>query len=487
MRTLFFALIGPVSLIAIAPFTIWTYYNGMYPAWQAVRASLLLGMVALLAVGLLSYAARSISKGSLAVTLIISGLLIFYINVAVVCMLIGAFGLVACIDRIHTYRNLNIFASIMGVTLFSGAVWPALQASLENRQVVPSEDALGTIELLQKPSIIHVVLDGYGTSDILSNIYNHDSERFLTALEQRGFVVIRRATTPYNQTLPAMASVLSGGVVDVGSRENQHVLRRDLGHTMSNGPVASVLRDAGYTFTRNNSGYGHLDHSQATSIDASWFGLTELEAMLFKGNPDIFGQVHNTTLKASLEPGLLNNIEAPFFHYQHLLAPHPPFSLNADGSARPVTTRSYLDGSHALPHLRNGRAEYIEGYRQKALFVENALLRQIDAYPEGPKIVLIQGDHGPGAFLNQDSAGHTCMAERLQTFMAFYSNVPNISFDGLLDAEQPRSTVNAYRAIFDRLTADEIPSLADQSYYITWTEPTKAMAVTSPELMVECE
>ena len=299
-------------------------------------------------------------------------------------------------------------------------------------------------------------------------------------------MVIRKATTPYSQTLPSIASVMSGGVVDVAARVDPHVLRRDLGYTISNGPVVTVLREAGYTLTRNRSGYGYLDHPQAVDLTPNRFGLTELEAMLDLDNPDTFGRVHSRILKASLEPGLLNNLAEPFFHYQHMLAPHPPFSLNADGSSRLVTTRSYMDGNHALGLLQNGRADYIEGYRQKALFIENALLRQIDAYPPGPKIVLIHGDHGPAAFLDHESAERTCMSERLQTFMAYYSNVPDVSFDDLLKADHPVSTVNAYREIFGRLATYEIPTLPAQSNYLSWSTPTKAIEVGPEDLRAEC-
>lgn len=486
MSALVAALIGPVTLIAVVPFTVWSLYNGTYPVWQAVRASLLLGVVVLLLIGLLSWLMRSVPKAAVVATLVICGLLTLYVNSTVVLMLLGIFSLAAFVDRSQAFRNLNIAASVMGFVLLGGAAWPALQTSFEDRQLVASDDAVGAISLKQKPSIVHIVLDGYGSPEILSRIYEHDSERFFTALEQRGFVVIRKVATPYSQTLPSMASVMSGGIVDVAARVDPQVLRRDLGYTISNGPVASVLREAGYMLTRNRSGYGYLDHPDATDLTPNRIGLTELEAMLVPGNPDVFGQVHNTNLKASLKPGLLNDLDEPFFYYQHLLAPHPPFSINADGSPRPVTTASYKDGSHLLWLLEDGRADYIEGYRQKALFIENALLRQIDAYPPGPKIVLIHGDHGPAAYLDHESAERTCMSERLQTFMAFYSNVPDVSFEDLVETDYPVSTVNAYREIFGRLTTDEIPTLPAQSNYLRWSAPTKAIEVAPEGLVDDC-
>jgi hypothetical protein len=476
-----------MALISVIPFSMWNFYNGTYPVWQAVRASLLMGLIVVLAIVLLKPIMKSTSKGSVVVTLLVCGLLTPYLNTTVVLMLIGIMGVVALLDRANAYKNISIVTLIMSFSLLSGAAWPALQASIERRQIVTSADAVAAIELAQNPSIIHVVLDGYGASDILSNIYDHDSEPFFTALEERGFVIVRKASVPFSQTLPSMASVLSGGVVDVASRTDPHTLRRDLGATITNGPVANVLEEAGYTLAGNRSGYGHLDQQQGGILSSNPKGLTELEGMLFIRNKNVFAEVHNQTLRTSLEADLFDGIEQPFFYYQHLLAPHPPFSLNADGSSRPVTTSSYADGSHAIRQLQNGRAEYIEGYRQKALFIERALLRQIDSYPSGPKIVLIHGDHGPGAYLDHNSAEGTCMSERLQTFMAFYSNVPGVSFTSLPDADRPISTVNAYREIFNRLGVDELPLLPAKSYYLSWPNPMNAIDVPSESLEAACD
>ncbi|MBJ3762508.1 hypothetical protein ILP92_07100 [Maribius pontilimi] len=479
-------LIGPLALIAIVPFSLWSNYNGTYASWQAVRAALLLGIAVLLAIAVFNWMLKSLPKASFVVTMIVCSVLTLYLNIGVILMLAGIFAVAGLVDRAQAYRNIGLAASSIGLVLLAGAAWPALNATLESRELVSSEDALGEITLSEKPSIIHVVLDGYGAPDVLADIYDHDSERFLTQLEARGFTVLRNVTTPYSQTLPSMASIMSGGFVDVAARGSANVLRRDLGHTISHGPVATVLRDAGYTMTRNRSGYGYLDTGAWAHAGNNRIGLTELEAMLAPGGPTTFASLHNQVLKDSMQPGLLNDLAVPYFHYQHLLAPHPPFSVNADGSVRPVTTLSYLDGNHAVAMMPRGRADYIAGYRQKALFIENALLRQVDAYPPGPKIVLIHGDHGPGAFLDHESADRTCMKERMRTFMAFYSNVPDVSFDDLLRADEPLSTVNAYREIFARLSADELLRLPTVSNYLTWSKPMEAHKIPNDVMQKEC-
>jgi len=486
MRVFFLAFLGPMALISVAPFSMWSQYNGTYPVWQALRASLLMSIVVVLLIGLLTLIMRSTAKGSVIVTLLICGLLAQYINIIVVFILMAVLGVFAIIGRADAYKNINIATLIMGLSLLYGAAGPAIQSSLETREIVVSNDALDSIILIEKPSIIHVVLDGYGTSDILSDIYDHDSEPFFSALEERGFTVVRDVTVPYSQTLPSMASVFSGGVIDVASRTDAHVLRRDLGTTITHGPVATILKDADYTIEGNRSGYGHLDHLQGGLFSPNPTALTELEGMLVTTDANVFAEIHNKTLRASLEPGLFDDIKTPFFYYQHLLAPHPPFSLNADGSSRSVTSTSYTDGNYLLSQLPNGRADYIEGYRQKILFIEDALLRQIDSYPTGPTIVLIHGDHGPGAFLDHNSAERTCMAERMQTFMAFYSNIPDISFTGVLDADRPVSTTNAYREIFNRLSVNEHSILPAESYYLSWASPMNAINVSLENLESRC-
>lgn len=478
---------GPALLASVIPYTVWALFNGTYPVWQANRAAMILGLIVLMGISLLALLMRSVGKATIITTLLVCAALTFYLNLTVILIVILVLVLAALLDRTNGLRNANLATLIMGLVLFGGAIQPPALAALEQRKLVTSKDAIRNMDLSLTPSIIHIVLDGYGSQDTLENLYNYESENFFSALERRGFNVIRNATSPFSQTLPSMASVMSGGAVDLTQKVEPNELRRNLGFTIENGPVAEVLRNAGYVFFRSKSGYGYLDHQSASELNSNAFGLTELEANLFYSRPDMFGQVHNKILKAALEPGTLHDMNDPYFYYQHVLAPHPPFSVNADGSARSITTISYSDGNYAVQALAGGRDEYIVGYREKAHFVEDALLRQIDAFPVGPKIVLIHGDHGPGALLNHESAEETCMSERLTTFMAFYSNVPNVTFDQLAKESQGLSIVNAYRAIFSQLSEVDIPLLKSPSWYLPWSDPAQTFQVEDTVLSADCE
>ena len=50
------------------------------------------------------------------------------------------------------------------------------------------------------PDVYYVILDGYTRGDVLGEVYRFDNEPFLSALEERGFVVARESYSNYPAT-----------------------------------------------------------------------------------------------------------------------------------------------------------------------------------------------------------------------------------------------------------------------------------------------
>ncbi len=481
---------GAMLLVAVAPYKAWAFFGGSYALWDAHRAAFVAVLVVALAALGLQRLGYTPAKASVAAAILALGVLLTQVH-PFIPLVIGSVALLAAIvDRSRAYENASLVLMVAGAVLFYGAVSPAVQFQTAERAVVdvaPEFPDLGDLTLRETPSIVHIVLDGYGASETLADIYQHDTGPFFGALQERGFVVIEDAVTPYSQTLPSMASVLSGAPVDMGADGRAPIrLRGDLAHTIRHGPVPATLEAAGYTFARAESGYAFVDFGGAQRVTGDGLALSPLDTYLLRGAGNYFGAIHNDMLLEALAPGTLAELPQPFFYYQHLIAPHPPFTLAADGSPRESESYSYFDGSHLIAGSAERRDAYKVGYREKALFIEGALLRQLDALPEGPRIVVIHGDHGPGAYLDQESPALTCMGERLRTFVAVYSDVPGVT-EALAAYEAPGfSTVNVYRAILSALSGETLPFVEAEPRHLLWSDPSAMQSVSRAELEAPC-
>lgn len=486
--------IGPALIIPVVPYSFWLYYSGTFSLWQAHRAAAISVAVVLCITLLLRVITGSSVRAGAIAALIVAAVVFLGKGASSSIVILLVVVAVLLLNRFRPDVNAMAVLNVFGAAILASTLYPIAGIVLERRAAVPTENkAFGDINLTAKPSIIHIVLDGYGAPNILSEYYGHDTGPFIDALKARGFVVMEKVITPYSQTLPTMASIMSGDTVDLisaGLEKNR--LRRDLGYTVSNGPAVEALRNAGYTIAWTESGYHFLDFNGEPEIMPPSGWMTSFEANLLQdafgryGIRGLNGRTHSARLRAQLTPGTLAGLPQPFFYYQHLIAPHPPFSINADGTDRHYDSVSFVDAARLVGLHGERRAPYIEGYREKAIFVEKALMSQIDAFPEGPKVVIIHGDHGPGAFLVHARADLSCMAERMQTFAAIYTNVPELK--ELLDAQQHRRFFlsNLYRVIFSGLSDREFQLLPGRSRHLNWDDLTAQYTVTPEDLEKPC-
>jgi len=483
--------IAAMLLIAIVPYTAWADFRASYPEWHAHRAALVAWCGLLLCALVLQRLSVSPIKAAVLLTFPILGVLATVVSPVVMLVTLGAASLAAVIDRRRAYENTHLALIVMGASLLGGAVMPLVQVSAFEREVMattpdtPLSWYNADIVLKQTPSIVHIVLDGYGSTQTLRSIYAHDTRPFFAELEERGFIVIEDAVSPFSQTLPTMASVMSGAFVDMASGNGDPtLLRLNLGHTIRNGVVPSVLQNAGYTFARSESGYSFLDFDKAEIVPKRSISMSLLDAYLLRDLGNFFGTVNNGALRAALTPGIVDDLPQPFFYYQHLIAPHPPFSIAADGSFRETDDMSFNDGMAGATDEK--RADYVEGYREKAQFIERSVIQQLDALPKGPMIVVIHGDHGPGAFHDYNAADNTCMSERLRTFVAVYSDIPEITETLQAAPDGGFSTVNIYRAVFAGLSGNDISLVPAKAIYLPYSDPSTTVPVSAAELNSSC-
>lgn len=411
----------------------------------------------------------------------------------------------------------NVVAVMMIVAVGARAVYYVVAVARETDAV--SKKAYAAVRSAMPaeppadlPHIVHIVLDGYSRADVLKNTYGFDNSPFLNALRQRGFRISGDATTPFNQTLFVMASIfalepITDALGPQPLTEDASTLRRVLAREQRHGVVTRILADLGYNLRSTPSAYRPL---QWDRIAGTGDGLPFLQQLrqpgtyvltydLLNGSP-ILGPLVEHLLGsrfgiAAVNYRHLKDVPArrfqqpddrPLFVYQHIIAPHPPFNIRADGGVRPLNgfPAALADGSHIIDGNDANRVHYRDGYIDKLRYINAAILEQIDRLKKtlaGPLVIILHGDHGGGLHLDQDRKAGTCVNERFSPLLAVYATDDAIEKEFTDDF----NLVNIYRAIFRVLLKADLPNLPSRSIFTPW-ELDSITEIETGELAVPC-
>jgi hypothetical protein len=208
--------------------------------------------------------------------------------------------------------------------------------------------ARDTGPLTAGPSIHLLLLDGYPRADLLAEI-SFDNSTFLAAMAERGFDHYAASQSNYDRTPFSLLSLLSlrhfdeiheldpfrgkGGIVEQ---------ERIAGRALLGLSLFDVLADAGYRTRVVESPVVHVPLGAADIVTsagaATNFELDTLQRTPLAAVLEAFGfamgqgRSHVTgTLDLFAGPP-----ESPSFTLAHVMAPHAPFSFNADGSPAPA-------------------------------------------------------------------------------------------------------------------------------------------------------
>jgi hypothetical protein len=154
------------------------------------------------------------------------------------------------------------------------------------------------------------------------------------------------------------------------------------------------------------------------------------------------------------------------FVFVHLLIPHPPFVFNSTGkSMNPDYTFRLADGS-GFPGTE---VEYIIGYRDQIRYLNSLIINLVDHIKlksEKDPIIIIQGDHGPGAYLDWESIENSILPERFGIINAYY--FPNGGEGMLYPSITP---VNSFRIVLNVYFNHQFELLEDKNFFSTWARP----------------
>ena len=355
--------------------------------------------------------------------------------------------------------------------------------NINRTQARPVEQKTATmpsIEIL--PDVYYIVLDAYGRSDVLLEIFDYDNSDFIEELENLGFYVAKCSQSNYSKTDLSLASTLNfdylSSLNDSLTPENTD--RTPLWSLVKHSSVAKKFQDMGYQIRAFETGF---DFTQIEPVDTFYVtphkGFNNFESLLLKttaivilDDAGFFQRFHLTTDDYKYNRILFSldtleeipNTPGPNYVFAHLLIPHQPFVFGEDGEMAVVQKFSTNNSEYYSDD------NYISGYRNQAVFISNQIAQvaeNIIKNSETPPIIIIQGDHGPS---------HFSAPARMGILNAYY--FPEVQ----VDIHSTITPVNTFRLLFSTYFGENYPLLDDISYYSDYPN-----AYQFEEIPNECE
>ncbi len=479
--------IGPILIAAGLALLLWLLIVPL--AHDPLRAALAVTFSMLVLMSHLPLLVVALSLG------IVRFVPLVYAGVLIAAAVIGRSRRPAMGPTVFANRALLITVLFLAVPIAWGEVGRARTVAEPLR--LPADSRSG-----QRPDVYVLIFDAYGRADVLRDLYGFD-DPLPDRLRTSGFFVAERGTANYAQTALSLASAFNLDYLpELGHPERADTdAKRGLADLIRNSRFFQAFEDAGYhirtygseyTMIRPGSGDhrgapGHLNEFHYTMLEATALP-TLFEAVGFQRGwlPLRMHRHHLRWTLTDLAESVPSGDAPPTLVLAHLLAPHPPFALDADGGIRSTKVPALLsDGSMWRAIAQQSGESYASGYVDSLRYLNEGILRverAIANRPSRPAIVLIHSDHGPGLQLEWENPAVTNMRERMGVLLA--ARFPDGQGAALHDGT---SLVNAYRTVINRALGARLPPLEDRSYFSTWTRPFAYLDVTGRIDCTDCQ
>lgn len=363
-------------------------------------------------------------------------------------------------------KKLNDFLNIMSIFLIAIPIVQMIYSSVklktaQNEQVQTSISAVNNNS--DKPDVYYIILDQYTRSDMLAKYHKYDNSEFITKLTDLGFYVAPCSQSNYSMTAFSLASSLNMNYLE-NVNENaikQHINWTVFGANIQHNLLQKIFTEMGYTTISFENGITWADikssdifispKSNPANRNQAFTQVAEFEMLFWRTTLFRFGEDYNGAFwykwflkvkspdEVQYERVLfdmdqldqISSIKGPKFVYLHLVSPHEPYVIDANGNYAP-------------------NPDHLTGYLQQISYLDNKLpevLQTIISTSKTEPIIVVQADHG-------DS-----WEERMAILNAYY-------FPGKQTADlYPTITpVNTFRIILDKYFGQSLPKLPDISY-----------------------
>jgi hypothetical protein len=322
------------------------------------------------------------------------------------------------------------------------------------------------------PDIYYIILDEYGRQDTLSDYLKFDNSWFIEYLESRGFFVAEQSQSNYPNTLQSVSSSLNMNYINpISVPTNVNIF---IETDVINNQARNFLEAKGYKFTTFYTPYVYLDIKKSdlyiprtnnfhTAVQRmketllpGTIAAVPIEAKLLPTS-GTFGD-YQEYIFSSLEylSELSKNQEQNFVFF-HILPPHSPFIFDEKGPVNPD------EPFFLFKDDRLTIEEQKQLYPGQAYYMSKLMEITIDKILNvagTPPIIIIQGDHGPGIYLDEDGNPANCLRERTSILNAYY--LPDSNYELLYQSITP---VNTFRIIFNQYFGENFELLDDRIYY----------------------
>ena len=374
---------------------------------------------------------------------------------------------------------------ILGVLVVGNGVAIArYQISVQGDAQVAAAGTAGgltPIDLEHPPDIYWIILDRYGSEDVVREYYDHDISPFVEDLRHRGLYVAEAATANYLKTVSNLMAARNMDYLDsedllerAASADDWGPLHRDMKGSFD---LLELLRPLGYRFIYSGSHWDYVaSHDEADlnyifDEEQDEFGgvlgeATFLQAAEMLGGAAAPNSRERYWLRTHFQWESLHDsirLGSPKFVHAHIALPHSPYIFEPDGSF--------------VPEEVERKRTREENYGNNVEFANAATLDLIDALlaadPENPPIIVIQSEEGPWpkrfedrgtGFSWTDEATDEELHEKFGIFLAFF--MPGLPGDRAEEAGlYPSITlVNEFRVILNHYFGAEYEILPDRNY-----------------------
>ncbi len=476
-----------------------------------LRPSLVAVLIALVSLGISFLLLRNTIKAGLLTTLFmlffytfgdLSSLLHEKVNLGFfridMLILAGMFGALL-FWSLHLHRkitnptNINLYFNVVGFFMLFTTLIQWGNALLAEGNIPFTGNQTQKTAVIETandlPDIYYIILDGYGREDILNKFYDFDNSEFITELEKMGFYVAKESNSNYIQTLLSVSSTFNMNYIpelDINGRKIKN--RQDLIELVQHSQVRQILAQRGYQMISFENGYkatvpdAEIFYNDAvtgflhpiTGFESIILDHTILRILYYKKEIRDFVvempyRTHQEQILSTFDHlKTIPNLDGHYFVYAHIIAPHPPFIFDENGNF--LLHREAFSLFDANYYIKtHSQKNYIVGYSNQVQYINRLVLESIQEVllqSETPPIIIIQGDHGPGAYLHWGSLEKTIPEERFGILNAYY--FPDQNYDFLSPSISP---VNSFGVLFNTFFEGEYQLAPDKHFYSKWMSP----------------
>jgi hypothetical protein len=334
------------------------------------------------------------------------------------------------------------------------------------------------------PDIYFIVLDGYGSSEVLKNIYGYDNSQFINQLVSLGFTVIPDAKANYSQTRLVFSSMLNMIYLDDISKDlgNNATDTRPFIEMINNNLVMNDLKNVGFTTISFTSGNSYLKNIETDKKITSSLFIDDFLQQIFY-NSILYPIFHNFFYNSRGDEinhifQSLNNFNdesSPKFVFAYIPSPHPPFVFDEIGNQLiPPIRYNEFDAEGLI--AQTSKEYYLESYPNQVEYISSQAIKAIQSIllnSENPPIIILCADHGPGLTVDQMNILASNHYERMHILYALY-------LPGIDPKEIPTdlAQVNTFRFIFNEYFGTHFELLENKSYVSSFTNPYDFIDVT---------